>query len=91
MDKSNKRRKQAKVTLPTAASSLKPVTYSVFSSCSGVNGPLVSSLFGEYVLGASFSEVCCCAGTSFCNDAVAVIMFGLLNVVSKKKSKLLVN
>lgn len=80
IDISSKSRKQAKVTLPTTASNFKPVTDSVFSSVSGVNEPLLSSLFVECVLGTSFSEKECCARTSFCGDSVVVIVFRFLEI-----------
>lgn len=85
MDRSSKSRKQANVTLPTTASILKPVTYSMFSSVSSINGPLLSSFFVECVLGTSFSERECCARTSFCSDSVVVIMFKFLEAVLIKE------
>jgi len=74
MDRSSKSRKQAKVTLPTTANNLKPVIYSVFSSVSCVNGPLLLSLIVECELGTSFSEREFCARTSFCDDSVVVMV-----------------
>jgi hypothetical protein len=73
MDKSSKSRKQAKVTLPTAAYNLKPEMYSVFSSTSRVDGWLLFSPMA-CVLGASFSEIECRARMSFCSDFVVVMM-----------------
>jgi hypothetical protein len=81
MDMSSKSRKQARVTLPTTANNLKPVIYSVFSSVSGFNEPLLSSLFVECILRTSFSERECCARTSFSGDSVVVIVFKFLEAV----------
>ena len=81
IDRSSKSRKQAKVTLPTTASILNPVTYSMFSSVSCDNRPPLFSLFVECVLGTSFSERECCARTSFCDDSSVVMTFKFLEAV----------